>query len=179
MIITYIHRIGWFIGLVLLQVLILNSVHIAGYATPFLYIYFILKFSSGTSRNELMLWAFFFGLTIDIFSDTPGMNAAATVLVAFLRPTFLRLFVPRDTLDTLVPAVRTMGISSEIFGCQCLGTSRDAAYPRILLLCPHRHVVVENCNKRFADCNLYNGGRGYTEEVKRDCLVMCIRIYNS
>ena len=45
MIITYIHRIGWFIGLVLLQVLILNSVHIAGYATPFLYIYFILKFS--------------------------------------------------------------------------------------------------------------------------------------
>ena len=111
MIITYIHRIGWFIGLVLLQVLILNSVHIAGYATPFLYIYFILKFSSGTSRNELMLWAFFFGLTIDIFSDTPGMNAAATVLLAFLRPTFLRLFVPRDTLDTLVPAVRTMGIS--------------------------------------------------------------------
>ena len=67
MIITYIHRIGWFIGLVLLQVLILNNVHIAGYATPFLYIYFILKFASGTSRNELMLWAFFFGLTIDIF----------------------------------------------------------------------------------------------------------------
>ena len=58
MIITYIHRIGWFIGLVLLQVLILNNVHIAGYATPFLYIYFILKFNSGTSRNELMLWAF-------------------------------------------------------------------------------------------------------------------------
>ena len=68
MIITYIHRIGWFIGLVLLQVLILNNVHIAGYATPFLYIYFILKFNSGTSRNELMLWAFFFGLTIDVFS---------------------------------------------------------------------------------------------------------------
>ena len=111
MIITYIHRIGWFIGLVLLQVLILNNVHIAGYATPFLYIYFILKFDSGTSRNELMLWAFFFGLTIDVFADTPGMNAAATVLLAFLRPTFLRLFVPRDTLDTLVPAVRTMGIS--------------------------------------------------------------------
>ena len=111
MIITYIHRIGWFIGLVLLQVLILNNVHIAGYATPFLYIYFILKFASGTSRNELMLWAFFFGLTIDVFADTPGMNAAATVLLAFLRPTFLRLFVPRDTLDTLVPAVRTMGIS--------------------------------------------------------------------
>lgn len=111
MIITYIHRIGWFIGLVLLQVLILNSVHIAGYATPFLYIYFILKFSSGTSRNELMLWAFFFGLTIDIFSDTPGMNAAATVLLAFLRPSLLRLFTPCDNPDSFIPSFKTMGIS--------------------------------------------------------------------
>ncbi len=83
MIITYIHRIGWFIGLVLLQVLILNNVHIAGYATPFLYIYFILKFSSGTSRNELMLWAFFFGLTVDVFADTPGMNAAPRCCLLF------------------------------------------------------------------------------------------------
>ena len=110
MLINYLHKIGWFIGLVLLQVLILNNVHIAGYATPFLYIYLILKFESDTPRNALMLWAFFLGLAVDVFSDTPGMNAAATVLLAFLRPTFLRLFVPRDTLDTLVPAIRTMGI---------------------------------------------------------------------
>ncbi len=111
MIINYLHKIGWFVGLVLLQVLILNNVHIAGYATPFLYIYLILKFESDVPRNALMLWAFFLGLAVDILSDTPGMNAAATVLLAFLRPTFLRLFVPRDTLDTLVPAVRTMVIS--------------------------------------------------------------------
>ena len=96
---------------VLLQVLILNNVHIAGYATPFLYIYFILKFASGTSRNELMLWAFFFGLTIDIFADTPGMNAAATVLLAFLRPSLLRLFTPRDNLDSIIPSFKSMGIT--------------------------------------------------------------------
>ena len=76
MVLNYLHKIGWFIGLVLLQVLILNNVHIAGYATPFLYIYLILKFESETPRNALMLWAFFLGLTVDIFSDTPGMNAA-------------------------------------------------------------------------------------------------------
>ena len=111
MIITYIHRIGWFIGLVLLQVLILFFVDIAGYATPFLYIYLILKCNSGTSRNELMLWAFFFGLTIDVFSDTPGMNAAATVLLAFLRPSLLRLFTPRDNQDNLVPSFKSMGIT--------------------------------------------------------------------
>lgn len=110
MVINYLHKIGWFIGLVLLQVLILNNVHIAGYATPFLYIYLILKFESDTPRNALMLWAFFLGLAVDVFSDTPGMNASATVLLAFLRPTFLRLFVPRDMLESFVPAIRTMGI---------------------------------------------------------------------
>lgn len=112
MMIHYIHRMGWFVGLVLLQVLILNNVHIAGYVTPFLYVYFILKFASGTSRNELMLWAFFLGLAIDIFSNTPGMNAAATVFLAFVRPTFLRLFTPRDTLDSIIPSIRTMGVAS-------------------------------------------------------------------
>lgn len=109
MIITYIHRIGWFIGLVLLQALILNNVHIGGYATPFLYIYLILKFNSDTSRNELMLWAFFLGLSVDMFSNTPGMNAAATVLLAFLRPVFLRLFTPRDNQDNLIPSFKSMG----------------------------------------------------------------------
>ena len=111
MIITYIHRIGWFIGLVLHQVLIQKNIQIADYATPFLYIYFILKFDSGTSRNELMLWAFFFGLTIDVFADTPGMNAAATVLLAFLRPSLLRLFTPRDNLDSFIPSFKTIGIT--------------------------------------------------------------------
>ena len=31
---TYLQRIEWFIGLVLLQVLVLNHMHINGYATP-------------------------------------------------------------------------------------------------------------------------------------------------
>ena len=111
MIINYLHKIGWFICLVLLQVLILNNVHIAGYATPFLYIYLILKFESDVPRNALMLWAFFLGLAVDVLSDTPGMNAAATVLLAFLRPSLLRLFTPRDNQDNLVPSFKSMGIT--------------------------------------------------------------------
>lgn len=108
---SYLSKLGWLLGLVLLQGLILNHIHIAGYATPFLYIYLLLKFESETSRNTLMLWAFLLGLLVDTFSDTPGMNAAAAVLLAFLRPMLLRLFVPRDTLDGIVPAVRTMGLT--------------------------------------------------------------------
>ena len=57
--INILNRLKWFIGLVLIQVLILNQMHINGYATPYVFIYFILKFHSRVSQNELMLWAFF------------------------------------------------------------------------------------------------------------------------
>ena len=111
MIQTYIQRVLWFVGLLLLQVLVLNNVHLGGYATPLLYIYFILKLGTGVSRNELMLWAFFLGLSIDVFSDTPGMNAAASVLLAFLRPFILLLYIPRDVQGDFVPSFRTIGVA--------------------------------------------------------------------
>lgn len=111
MALSYLHKVFWFIGLLLLQVLILNNVYVAESATPFLYIYLIIKFESNTSRNTLMCWAFVLGLSIDIFSNTPGMNAAATVLFAFMRPTLLRLFAPHDTIDTFTPSMRSLGIS--------------------------------------------------------------------
>ncbi len=109
MIVSYLHKMGWFVGLVLVQVLILNHIHLFGIATPFLYIYLLLKFESGTSRNELMLWAFFLGLTVDVFSNTPGMHAAASVALAFARPLILRLFTPRDMLESIVPSFRALG----------------------------------------------------------------------
>ncbi len=112
MIQVYVNRIGWIVGLTLLQVLILNNVSILGFATPFLYIYFILKLGSNISRNELMLWSFFLGLLIDIFSDTPGMNAAASVFAAFVRPAILRAFTPRDNFDAFIPSFRTIGLSA-------------------------------------------------------------------
>lgn len=111
MTITYLHKAGWLVALVLLQALILNNLHIGGYATPFLYIYMLLKFEADVPTNRLMLWAFVLGLMVDIFSDTPGLNAASTVLLAFVRPTLLRLFVPRDLQETLVPAIHSMGIN--------------------------------------------------------------------
>ena len=105
-------RLGWFLGLAMLQVLVLNQMHIWGYATPFLYIYFILKLNTRTSRNALMLWAFALGLVIDIFGNTPGMNAASVILLAFSRTSILRLVTLRDIDEGFRPSVRSMGVSS-------------------------------------------------------------------
>jgi len=114
MVITYLNRIGWFVGLVLLQVLILNHIHLGGYAIPILYVYLILKLDTEVSRNELLLWGFFLGLAVDIFSNTPGMNAAATVFAAFVRPFVLNLFVSKDIPENIKPSYLTLGISAFI-----------------------------------------------------------------
>ena len=81
------HRIVWFVVLVLVQVEILNHVHIMGYATPF-----------------------FLGLCVDIFSNTPGMHAAASTFLAFLRRPLLQAQMLRETTDDYEPGVRSMGL---------------------------------------------------------------------
>lgn len=106
------HQIGWFLGLAMLQVLVLNQMHILGYATPFLYIYFILKLNTRIGRNALMLWAFTLGLLIDMFGNTPGMNAASATILAFSRTSILRLVTLRDMDEGFRPGFRSMGVSS-------------------------------------------------------------------
>lgn len=110
--IKILHRMEWFIGLALLQVLVLNRMHIAGYATPFFYIYFILKFNSRVGRNTLMLWAFALGLAVDTFGNTPGMNAAAATCLAFFRTPLMRLVTLRDMDEGFRPGVKTLGVAS-------------------------------------------------------------------
>ncbi|MBO4443964.1 MAG: rod shape-determining protein MreD [Bacteroidaceae bacterium] len=106
--IKFFNRILWFVGLLLLQILILNRIHWFGVATPFLYIYFVLTLEHSMSRNQLMLWAFFLGLAVDICTNTFGIHAAATTFVAFVRPSILRLFFIREENEIYEPGIRAM-----------------------------------------------------------------------
>lgn len=110
MILFYIKRCLWFAALVLMQVLVFSHVHIGGYATAFVYIYFILTLDRNVNRLALLAWAFVLGLVVDVFTNTPGVNASATVLLAFVRPQLITLCVPRDSADDLEPGIRSMGI---------------------------------------------------------------------
>ncbi|WP_455497171.1 rod shape-determining protein MreD [Coprobacter sp.] len=103
-----------FVLLVLLQVLVFNRIAIFGYATPFLFLYFILKLPTTLSANWVMTLSFIMGLIIDIFSNTPGMYALAAVTVAFVRRTFIALVLQRGNEETsLVPSFKSFG--SEYF----------------------------------------------------------------
>ena len=105
----FLKRAGWFAVFVLAQALVLGRFHLFGCATPLLYVYFVLQFPRNLPKWERLLWAFFMGLFVDVFSNTPGIAAASLTLIAALQPYYFELFVPRDSVDSLKPAIATLG----------------------------------------------------------------------
>lgn len=102
-------RAAWFVVLLLLQVLVFNHVHIMGYATPLPYLYFLLILPSSTPRWLYVLLGFVMGLTVDLFTNTPGVAAASMSLLGLLAPLFLRLYLSADQdEDSFEPSRRTM-----------------------------------------------------------------------
>jgi rod shape-determining protein MreD len=85
-----------FIVLVLVQILLINNIQISGYIIPHFYILFILLLPFETPRWLLLIAAFALGISVDLFTQTPGMHAFATVFMAFLRPFVLEMSSPRD-----------------------------------------------------------------------------------
>jgi hypothetical protein len=65
----------------------------------FFYLGFLLFLPIGTPIVVQLLLGFCLGYTMDVFFDSGGVHAAATVLVAYLRPWVLRLLTPRDGYD--------------------------------------------------------------------------------
>lgn len=83
-------NIARFVILVFLQVLILNNINFAGYINPYLYVLFILLYPFTGNQSLFLFLSFLLGLTVDIFEDSGGINAAACLLAAFVRPNLLR-----------------------------------------------------------------------------------------
>ena len=67
----------YFVVFVLLKILVLNHIHFLRIATPFLYLYFIVKLPVGLAPTKVIFLSFLTGLVIDMFGNTPGMHAAA------------------------------------------------------------------------------------------------------
>ena len=96
---TIITNLIRFIVLVLLQVLFLKNTGYYNLATPYLYILFILLLPFDIPNFLLFLLAFITGLTVDVFYDTLGLNAAACSLLALVRILFISVTVQKDGFD--------------------------------------------------------------------------------
>lgn len=83
--------------LVLLQGLIFNEIILwQGMAIPYVYVLFLLMLPLETPRWLELILGLICGLAIDMFTNTLGIHASASVLLAFVRPHFLKAIAPRD-----------------------------------------------------------------------------------
>ncbi len=85
--------------LLLLQVLILKQIPLGPigpfYADALVYPLFLLLLPQRTSLELLLLLGFGIGLLVDMFYDSWGVHASASVFLAFLRPAMLRRLEPK------------------------------------------------------------------------------------
>jgi rod shape-determining protein MreD len=112
-----IKQIFRFILFVLVQALVFNQMpSLHGYITPYLYYLFLLWLPFRTGRGALLFWGFGLGLSLDFFTRTPGLHAAACVLLAYIRPFIIELLVPRETKELSLgsPSRTTMGTAPYI-----------------------------------------------------------------
>ncbi len=97
-----------FIVLVLLQVLVFNNISLFGYINPMPYVLWLLLFPLKKDKILYLLGAFFIGLTIDFFSNSGGIQAMASVFIAYTRLSVLKLLYQKKEVDFSSFTVRTM-----------------------------------------------------------------------
>lgn len=96
--------------LVLAQVIVFNHICLFNVAVPMVFIYLIIRLPITLSLNWVLTIGFFFGLLVDVFSDTYGMNALACTVLSMLKRPVLRLYVPREEdLTRPEPSMLSLG----------------------------------------------------------------------
>jgi rod shape-determining protein MreD len=89
-----------FVLLILVQVFVLNQIPpLHQYFPPLLYYVFILWLPFNIGRTQLLIVSFITGLALDFFTKTPGMHAAACVLVGYIRPFIINIIVPQQGVE--------------------------------------------------------------------------------
>lgn len=119
-----------FVICVVLQVLMFDRIYMSGYLNIYFYVLFILLLPVRTPAITGMGLAFLLGLSIDMFSNTPGMHTSASVLVAFIRPSLLKLLSPADGYEA--------GMEARV---SILGPSWFIRYSLILILAHHTWLL--------------------------------------
>ena len=108
---TVIQFIVLFLALLVMQ-LVCNKIVLFNIAMPVVFIYLILRLPVNLHGGWVLTIAFFSGLIIDIFNNTPGMNALACTIMAALRRPVFNLFVSRENdMNIPIPSVDSMGVS--------------------------------------------------------------------
>jgi len=101
---------AYFILIVLIQGLVIQNIQVNEYLNPMIYPVMILLLPFELNALLTMLVAFVLGMAVDAFGNGFGLHASATLVIAYLRPSILRIIKPRDGYDlVLLPTIHDMG----------------------------------------------------------------------
>lgn len=103
-----------FVFLVLLQVILLNNIFFLGYINPMIYILFVFLFPILKDRAVLLLLSFFLGLSIDFFSNSGGINAGATLFIAYFRLPILHIILKKSEFDYLLFNIKNLTFTQSV-----------------------------------------------------------------
>ena len=108
---SIIAQVLYFLIYLVLQVVLMENVVLFDVAFCFLYVGFLLllPFESGAIR--LMFMGLTMGLCVDIFYNSFGIHAAASVFIMYIRPYVVSALAPRGGYETgMTPKLKVMGI---------------------------------------------------------------------
>jgi len=103
-----------FFILILIQISILNNINLFGYAQPMVYILFIFVYPITKNRILFLFLSFLLGLSIDFFSNSGGLNAAATLFIAYYRMPILKLTTGKTEFDPTLFNLKSLTLNKRI-----------------------------------------------------------------
>lgn len=77
---------------------------------PYIYLIFLLYLPTSISRTSILILAFCLGLSIDLFENTGGIHASATLVIGFIRPYLLTAVSRRQGDDIGTISVKNMAL---------------------------------------------------------------------
>jgi hypothetical protein len=108
----FVKNIIRFILILVVQLFVLNNVPpLHQFIVPYFYFVFLLWLPFKITRTNLLFVAFVVGYITDMFYKTPGLHLAACVLIAYIRPPFIQLLLPKEATEwgNEEPTRKTMG----------------------------------------------------------------------
>ncbi len=102
------------------------------FVVPYIYYLYVLWLPFSMGRMSLMLVSFLFGLTLDYFTQTPGLHAAACVMIAYLRSFVVNILIPQEGAEQNYKSPSPVS----------MGWAPYAVYVLVLTLVHHIYLVL-------------------------------------
>jgi hypothetical protein len=122
-----------FVLFILVQYYVLFQIRpLHQFVVPYIYYLYVLWLPFSMGRMSLMLVSFLFGLTLDYFTQTPGLHAAACVMIAYLRSFVVNILIPQEGAEQNYKSPSPVS----------MGWAPYAVYVLVLTLLHHIYLVL-------------------------------------